>query len=105
MKSDKKAIMTVLGKVVNVLFAALLGGVALLFFILAVNYKSLKFIADNYLALVWSAAVLAVIVIVLYVVFFLLGKKDVVQAFVLRIGVRGYFCRHILCRLRNGDNR
>ena len=67
--------MTVLGKAVNVLFAALLGGVALLFFILAVNYKSLKFIADNYLALVWSAAVLAVIVIVLYVVFFLLEKK------------------------------
>ncbi len=75
MSKDKKAVFAVLKDVANILLTIALGAVALLFALLGLNYRSLKFIADYYEVLAWSLAALTFIVLVLYVVFFLLKKK------------------------------
>lgn len=77
MKKDKKAVFVLLKDIANILLTILLGGVALLFVLLGLEYKSLKFIADYYEALVWSAAALVFVVLVCYVIFFLLKKQSV----------------------------
>ena len=75
MKKDKQAIIAVLKNVTNILLTILLGAVAFLFAVLGLNYRSLKFFADNYLVLVWSGAALTFVVLALYIVLFLLNKK------------------------------
>ena len=75
MNRDKKAVIAVLRDATNILLTAALGAVALLLALLALGYKSLKFIADYYETLVWSLAALAFVVLAAYVVLFLLRKQ------------------------------
>ena len=56
---------------------------ALLFAILGLGYRSLKFIADYYEILVWTLAALTFVVLVLYVVFFLLRKQSIYRLIIL----------------------
>lgn len=76
MKYDKQTVLAVLKDVVNILTAIVLGAVALLFVLLGLNYKGLKFIADYYTVLVWTSAALTFVVLTLYVIFFLLKKQS-----------------------------
>ena len=76
MKCDKKTAFAVLKGAVNILTAIVLGAVALLFVLLGLNYRGLKFIADYYTVLVWSAAALTFVVLSLYVIFFLSNKQS-----------------------------
>ena len=83
MIKDKKALFAVLKDVASILFAITLGAVALLFAILGLGYRSLKFIADYYEILVWTLAALTFVVLVLYVVFFLLRKQSIYRLIIL----------------------
>lgn len=83
MIKDKKALFAVLKDVASILFAITLGAVALLFAILGLGYRSLKFIADYYEILVWTLAALTFVVLVSYVVFFLLRKQSIYRLIIL----------------------
>lgn len=83
MIKDKKALFSVLKYVASILFAITLGAVALLFAILGLGYRSLKFIADYYEILVWTLAALTFVVLVSYVVFFLLRKQSIYRLIIL----------------------
>ena len=83
MIKDKKALFAVLKDVASILFAITLGAVALLFAILGLGYRSLKFIADYYEILVWTLAALTFVVLVSYVVFFLFRKQSIYRLIIL----------------------
>lgn len=75
MNRDREQIISILKKVTNIVLTCLLGGVALLFTLLALGYRSLPFIDDNYVALAVTAGVLTGVVLLIYVVCFALKKQ------------------------------
>ncbi len=75
MNTEKKAVFSALKDAVNILLTIAIGGAALLFTLLGLNYKSLQLFADYYEVFVWSLAALTFVVLSAYVVLFLLKKQ------------------------------
>lgn len=76
MDNREDSVISVLKNILNLLTAALAGAVAILFTVYGLTYKSLPFIADHFLVLVWLTVAVIAAMLVAYLILYLLKKKS-----------------------------